>query len=126
MNISRLLAILLILLVLGFVTGTCSGQDTGKDTGNHDHESHRLSRWRLLRVLPAKVTNVEKQEFGTRIEYVANDRFEIQHGYVQSTKETKGVTPKRGEFYWLIFCNADKHAYAIYELEAEQRKAVKF
>lgn len=107
-NISRAFAMALITIICLLVfLAKAFGQDTGRNTGNHDHETNKLERWRNVRVIPAKVIYVERNEQGTRIEYVARDANEIENGWFQATKETKGDTPKKGEWYFFAFCYAD-------------------
>ena len=97
----------------------------GQNSATHDHSTNRLSRWRLVRIVPAKITYIERNEKGTRIEYVTNDQFEIENGYFQTTKETTGDVPKKGEWFWMTFCEADRHLYGIYKPTPEQLKVLK-
>ena len=99
-----------------------SGQNSATD---HDHERNQLARWRLIRIIPAKVTYIEKNEKGTRIEYYASDKNEVENGWFQATKETTGETPKKGEWMWFSFCQVDRHLYGIYRPTAEQLKVLK-
>ena len=128
-NISRAIAMVIIILIcfLVFVARTF-GQENQPPSGQnsaHDHVSNRLSRFRLVRVIPAKVTYVERNENGTRIEYIAKDHYEIENGYFQATKETKGDEPKKGDWYWFSFCQDDRHLYGIYRPTQEQLRVLK-
>lgn len=121
-TIGTVIAVIIIMLA---IVAHAFGQDTGRNTGNHDHETNKLERWRNVRVIPAKVTYVERNEQGTRIEYVARDANEIENGWFQATKETKGDTPKKGEWYFFAFCYADRHLYGIYIVSVEQKRGLK-
>lgn len=132
-NISRafamaLITIICILIFLARAFGQVAenhpsgGQNSAT---NHDHITNRLSRWRLIRILPAKITYVERNEKGTRIEYETHDQFEIENGYFQATAETLGDAPKKGEWMWFSFCVDDRYLYGIYKPTAEQLKVLK-
>ena len=97
----------------------------GQNSATHDHSTNRLSRWRLVRIVPAKITYIERNEKGTRIEYATNDQFEIENGYFQTTKETTGDAPKKGEWFWFTYCLDDRYLYGIYKPTVEQLKVLK-
>ena len=97
----------------------------GQNSATHDHSTNRLSRWRLVRIVPAKITYIERNEKGTRIEYVTNDQFEIENGYFQTTKETTGDVPKKGEWFWFTYCLDDRYLYGLYKPTVEQLKVLK-
>ena len=122
-NISRAAAMVIIIFICLLVfIAKAFGQS---NNSSHDHESNRLNRWRLIRIIPAKVTFIERNEKGTRIEYEAHDRYEIENGWFQATKETTGETPKKGDWMWFSFCYEDRHLYGIYKPTAEQMKVLK-
>lgn len=131
-NISRAFAMVLITIICLLVfIAKAFGQvadiqpPSGQNSATHDHERNQLARWRLIRIIPAKVTYIEKNEKGTRIEYYASDKNEVENGWFQATKETTGETPKKGEIYWFSYCYGDQHLYGIYALTAEQKKGLK-
>ncbi len=92
---------------------------------SHSHVDASLLRFRLIRIIPAKITYIEPNEKGQRIEYVAKDSKEIENGFFQKTKETLGDEPKKGEYYWFAYCAEDRHLYSIFVPTAEQLKALK-
>ena len=91
--------------------------------GQHSHTDGSIKRFKLVRITaPAKILYVEPNEFGHKVEYVSQDKYEIENGSFQATKETKGETPKKGKWMWFVFCEEDRYLYAIYELTAEQKR----
>ena len=131
-NISRAFAMVIIIFICLLVfIAKAFGQvadiqpSGGQNSATHDHSTNRLSRWRLVRIVPAKITYIERNEKGTRIEYVTNDQFEIENGYFQTTKETTGDAPKKGEWFWFTYCLDDRYLYGIYKPTVEQLKVLK-
>jgi hypothetical protein len=122
-NISRALGCVLacILIMLAFI-GYAFGQDVST-TYSHDRDD--FERFALLRILPpAKLTNVEPNEFGTRIEYVITDRRQVRNGSFQIGKGTQ-TTPepiKKGKVYWLLYCSADDFLVTIVPVGKDQIK----
>ena len=91
--------------------------------GQHSHTDDSLQRFRLVRITaPAKITYVEPNEKGSKLEYVSTDRNEIENGSFQITKDTAGDAIKAKEIYWLIYCIEDRHLYGAYKLTPEQKK----
>src|SRR5690348_17219086 len=55
----------------------------------HSHTDASLQRFRLVRITsPAKVLYVEPNEKGFKVDYILQDRYEIENGSFQVTKET--------------------------------------
>ena len=121
-NISKAMAMTLITLICLLVF---LAKAFGQDTGNHTHTGADLARFRLVRILPAKVLYIEPNEHGKRVEYEARDSKEIEVNFFQKTKEVLGDEPKKGEYFWFAYCGEDWHLYSIYAVTNEQRKALK-
>jgi hypothetical protein len=125
-------AFVVILALLAFI-GAAFGQDvsttdvqnTGRNTGNHSHDKDDFERFALLRLLPpAKITNVEPNEFGTRIEYVITDRRQVRNGSFQIAKGTQAPPEpiKKGRYYWILYCSADEFLVTIVPVGKDQFK----
>jgi hypothetical protein len=104
----------------------CIGWAFGQDVSTtHSHDRDDFERFALLRILPpAKITNVEPNEFGTRIEYVITDRRQVKNGSFQIGKGTQTAPGglKKGKVYWLLYCSADDFLVTIVPVGKDQIK----
>lgn len=118
------LVLFFILVAIGAAFGQEASQTSQNVSVRHSHSDDSFIRFALLRLLPpAELTNVEPNEFGTRIEYVITDRRQIKNGSFQIAKGTEKVGEiKKGRKYWLLYCSADDFLVTIVPVADKQFK----
>lgn len=91
----------------------------------HTHNGNDLARFRLARITaPAKVTYIEPTDLGLKVEYVSWDRVELENGSFIVPKKDHNDEVKKGGWYFISYCEADRHVYGVYKLTLLQMKGI--
>lgn len=104
------LIVLFIWLATVLLVGRAQAQD-------HSHVDNSLERFEMIRILPpAKITYLEPNELGLKLEYYISTRHTVKHGSFQVTKDTKiendlQKSYKKSE-WWIIHCICG-HVYSV-------------
>lgn len=98
---------------------------SGQKSATHSHTNGSLQRFRLVRIsAPAKILYIEPNETGRKIDTRQEDKNEIEIISFQVGKEAKTDELKKGNFYWVIYCEEDRYVYGVYKLEPVQVKGI--
>jgi hypothetical protein len=103
---------------IGIVVGqTIAPPETSVSADKCDHTSSSRARFAAVRILPP----VQVESFDGRTLRVA-DKFASETFDVDGTSIVNLPKDLQGKWFWVMYCEKDRHLYVITELSPDQQK----